>query len=389
MRRNLEFKNFSPGHRLRELVEELIARLDRHAPHSPADTIFLRLFVNENAARKLYHVSLTCDVPGRMLAAQEERHDAEEAVREAFVEIERQLEKHKETLSHSYLYKRPARREELRRQKAEAVPAEERERELFSTLAEGHLKNLYNFVRREIAYHLATGDLPPGEITTEDVADATLLHAYGEFVKDPARREIRSWLIGLAAERVEAEVKRSKAERAGGVHLEEDIPETPPAEEVSTPGAEIMDFYQPDEDQKMEDIIQDMGPDMGPDMGLDMTAPTPEQVLESRELQRYVNRTLATLPRVWRRAFALHYVGGMPIAEIARMTRHTESEVERHLEYAREYLSQRLREDGFEAPPHDKVALKIFGAAGDVEVPAAFRDAVIEKYKRLEEADNV
>jgi len=377
VRRNLEFKNFSPSHRLRELVEELIARLDRHAPNSPADTPFLRLFVDENAARKLYHVSLTCDVPGRMLAAQEERHNAEEAVREAFVEIERQLEKHKETLSHSYLYKRPARREELRRQKAEAVPAEDRERKLFSSVAERHLKNLYNFVRREIAYYLATGDLPPGEITTEDMVDATLLQAYREFVKDPARREIRSWLIGLAVEKVEAEVKRSKAERAGGVHIEEVVPETPPTEEVSTPGDQIMDFYQPDEDQKLEDIIPDM------------TAPTPDQVLESRELQRYINRTLATLPRVWRRAFALHYVGGMTVAEIARMTKGAESEVERHLEYAREYLSQRLHEDGYEAPPRDQVALKIFGAAGDVEVPAAFRDAVIEKYKRLEDADNV
>ena len=376
MRRKLEFKNFSPSHRLRELVEELIARLDRHALHSPADTPFLRLFVDENAARKLYHVSLTCDVPGRMLAAQEERHNAEEAVRDAFVEIERQLEKHKETLSHSYLYKRPARREELRRQKAEAFPAEERERELFSTVAERHLKNLYNFVRREIAYHLATGGLLPGEITAEDMADATLLQAYGEFVKNPARREIRSWLIGLAVERVDAEVKRSKAERAGA-HIEEDIPETPPTEEVSTPGGEIMDFYQPDEDRELEDVIQDM------------TAPTPEQILESRELQRYINRTLAALPRFWRRAFALHYVGGMPVAEIARMTDHTEPEVERHLEHAREYLRQRLLEAGFEAPPQDQVALKIFGAAGDVEVPAAFRNAMIEKYKRLEESDNV
>lgn len=377
MRRNLEFKNFSPSHRLRELVEELIARLDRHAPNSPADTIFLRLFVDENAARKLYHVSLTCDVPGRMLAAQEERHDAEEAVRKVFVEIERQLEKHKETLSHSSLYKRPARREELRRQKAEAFPAEERERELFSTLAERHLKNLYNFARREIAYYLATGDLLPGEITAEDVVDATLLQAYREFVKDPARREIRNWLIGLAVEKVEAEVERSKARRARSVHIEEDIPETPPTEEVSTLGDEIMDFYQPDEDQKLEDIIPDM------------TAPTPEQILESRELQRYINRTLATLPRVWRSAFALHYVEGVPVAEIARVTKRTESEVERNLEYTREYLRQRLREAGFEAPPHDQAALTIFGTAADVEVPAVFRNAVIEKYKKLEEADNV
>src|SRR5262245_19374082 len=274
VRRNLEFKNFAPGHRLRELWEELIACLDRHAPHSPADTIFLRLFVDENAPRKLYHVSLTCDVPGRMLAAQEERHDAEEAVRKVFVEIERQLEKHKETLSHSSLYKRPARREELRRQKAEAFPAEERERELFSTLAERHLKSLYNFARREIAYYLATGDPPGGRITAEGVADGSMLQAYREFVKGPAWREIRRWLIGLAVEKVEAEVKRSKAERAGGVQIVEDIPEIPPAEEVSSLGDEIMDFYQPDEDQKLEDIIQDM------------TATTPEQILERREQKR-------------------------------------------------------------------------------------------------------
>jgi ribosomal subunit interface protein len=377
MRRNLEFKNFAPSKRLREVVEELIARLDRHSPNSPADTIFLRLFVDENAARRLYHVSLTCDVPGRMLAAQEERHDAEEAIREAFTEIGRQLEKHKETLSHSSFYKRLGRREELRRQKAEAVPAEDRERELFSTLAERHLKNLYNFARREIAYYLATGDLPPGEVTAEDVVDATLLQAYREFVKEPSGREIRNWLIGLALEKVEAEVKRSKAERAGRVHIEEDIPETPPVREVWTLGDEIMDFYQPDEDQKLEDIIPDL------------TTPTPEQILESRELQRYINRTLATLPRVWRKAFTLHYVEGAPVAEIARMTRQAESEVESHLEYTRDYLRQRLLEAGFESPPQDQAALTIFGTAADVEVPAVFRNAVINKYKKLEGADNV
>jgi DNA-directed RNA polymerase specialized sigma24 family protein len=138
-----------------------------------------------------------------------------------------------------------------------------------------------------------------------------------------------------------------------------------------------MDFYQPDEDQKLEDIIPDM------------TAPTPEQILESRELQRYINRTLATLPRVWRRAFALHYVEGMPVAEIARVIQRAESEVERHLEYARDYLRQRLSEAGFESPPHDQVVLTVFGTAAKVEVPAVFRNAVIEKYKKLEEADNV
>jgi RNA polymerase sigma factor (sigma-70 family) len=352
---NLEFKNFTPGPRLRGLVEELVGRLDRHAPSFPEDTVFLRMFVDENAARRLYHVSLVCYPPGRTLATQEERHDAEEAVRAAFAEIERLLEKHKEMINHSYLYKRLARREELRREKA--LPAEERQRELFSALVERHLQKLYNFVRREIAYHLATGDLLPGELTVQGVVDGTLLQAHREFVKNPAGREIRNWLIKLGAEKLEARIRRSNAERARAVHIEEDIPETPPAQEVSTLGDEIMDFYQPDEDQKLEDIIPDM------------TVPTPEQILESRELQRYINRTLATLPRAWRRAFTLHYVEDAPVAEIARMTRQTEAEIERQLEYTREYLRQRLNESGFESSPYDQSALTIFGTAADVEVP--------------------
>ncbi len=378
MLHNLEFKNFTPSPRLRGLVEELVGRLDRHAPDFPEDTIFLRLFVDENAARRLYHVTIVCDLPRRRrLATQEERHYADEAVRAAFAEIERQLEKHKEMMNHSYLYKRPARREELRREKTAAISAEERERELFSTLVERHLQRLYNFVRREIAYHLAVGDLMPGEVTAQGVVDGTLLQAYREFVNHHAGREIKSWLLKLAAEKIEARVRRSKAERASAVHIEEDIPETPPAQQVSTLGDEIMDFYQPDEDQKLEDIIPDM------------TVPTPEQILESRELQRYINRTLATLPRAWRRAFTLHYVEDAPVAEIARMTRQTEAEVEREIEYTREYLRQRLNEAGFDTLPYDQSVLTIFGTAANVEVPAVFRNAVIEKYKKLEEAGAV
>ncbi|MGH9834491.1 MAG: sigma-70 family RNA polymerase sigma factor [Blastocatellia bacterium] len=378
MLHNLEFKNFTPGPRLRGLVEELVGRLDRHVPDLHEDTAFLRLFVDENAARRLYHVTIVCDLPRRRrLATQEERHDADEAVRAAFAEIERQLEKHKEMINGSHLSKRPARREELRREKTAVLLAEERERELFSTLVERHLQKPYNFVRREIAYHLAVGDLLPGELTVQGVVNGTLLQAYREFVKNPAGREIKNWLLKLAAEKIEARVRRSKAERARAVHIEEDITETPPAQEVSTLGDEIMDFYQPDEDLKLEDIIPDM------------TIPTPEQILESRELQRYINRTLATLPRAWRRAFVFHYAEDTPVAEIARMTRHTEAEVERQIEYTREYLRQRLNEAGFESPPYDQSVLTIFGMAANVEVPAIFRSAVIEKYKKLEESGAV
>jgi hypothetical protein len=73
----------------------------------------------------------------------------------------------------------------------------------------------------------------------------------------------------------------TRMERAQSVAIEEDMPETPPEEAVATLGDEILDFYQPDEDLKLEDLVPDAH------------VPTPEQILESRDLQRYVNETLA------------------------------------------------------------------------------------------------
>ena len=114
-------------------------------------------------------IAVILDVPGGTLATQEERHDAEEAIREAFAEIERQLIRHKDRLANSDVYKRRERRENLRRKKVEAIPTVERRHELFSALLEQHLQALYNFTRREIAYRVAIDDLLPDEVTADDV----------------------------------------------------------------------------------------------------------------------------------------------------------------------------------------------------------------------------
>jgi ribosomal subunit interface protein len=122
MKRDIEFKNFSPSSRLEQLIESSIARLERHTPELRDDAVSLRLVVEENATRTLYHVSLTCDVSQHTPAAKEESHDVEVAVHAAFAEIDRQLEKHKQTLRKTHLYKRPARREEVRLTKAGLQP---------------------------------------------------------------------------------------------------------------------------------------------------------------------------------------------------------------------------------------------------------------------------
>ena len=95
------------------------------------------------------------------------------------------------------------------------------------------------FVNHERAYAEATGDLARGELPREDIVDVVLLRAYRESTRRPVREEVRSWLINLAIERLEAEIHRSKVERARMVPVEKDIPATPPTEAVPTLGDEI------------------------------------------------------------------------------------------------------------------------------------------------------
>jgi RNA polymerase sigma factor (sigma-70 family) len=204
----------------------------------------------------------------------------------------------------------------------------------FFSLVSPHLDAVGDFVRHEVGYAEATGDLIRGEVTAEDITDAALLRAYHEFIKDPARGDVRSWLLKLAVEQLEKVIKRSRWERTRTVRIEEDIPETPPAQEVSTLGDEILDFYQPDEDLKLEDVVPDIH------------IPSPEQEVETKELRRCVRAALGAMPREWRRLLILRYVQGLRHAELARATGVPETEIDRSLEHARATLRQKLIESG-------------------------------------------
>ena len=214
-------------------------------------------------------------------------------------------------------------------------PSEQRNRELFFWLISQHLKNLYHFVRHQIAYFQASGDLLPGELTAEEVVDAVILRAYRAFAKNPREGKIKAWLIQLAREHLQAEVKRWKSWRnRTPARTGTDIPDVPPEEWVTTLGEERLDFYEPDEDLKLEDVL--------PDLEL----PTPEDEAETREVQACVSAALAGLPGEWRRALLLRHVDGLAGSQLAQAIGKPEPEVQRILEHAGGYLRERLLESG-------------------------------------------
>ena len=186
-----------------------------------------------------------------------------------------------------------------------ATETAEAARGKFLSLARRNLRALYRFARHELAYRRNAGDVLGDEIAVEDVVDAVMLRAWNEFSAEPKRRRSAGWWVRLATEWLDGETARLGAERETTRHFEEDVPETPPAEEVSTLGEEILYFYQPDEDLKLEDLIPDLETE------------DPEVVAESDEVRDQVRAALVEMPAEWRRALLLHLTEDLGPAELA------------------------------------------------------------------------
>ncbi|RMH37336.1 MAG: sigma-70 family RNA polymerase sigma factor [Nitrospirae bacterium] len=333
MKHHVIFENCEDNAVIRRTYEKCLARLETQLKRLPDESLFLHGTIERHHSKPRYRASLVLNVPGRALAAKEEGKDGEQVVREAFGELERQVKKYKEFVRAEPIWKRQERRAEMRKKlKEELAPLAEQERQLAWDVILPNLDALYNFVRREIAYYWGTGDIAtPREIQLKDILDRIIARAAREFSKKPSI-EVRTWLLQLAREEIHKEVNRLKRERELLVPIEEDVPEVPEDEELKTLGDWIYEFYQPDEDLRLEDLVPDP------------KAVTPEEVAENRDVQRFVNQTLAKLPKTWRDAFVLYYVEELSIPEVAHLLGQSEKEVEESIDHAREFLRQTLEQ---------------------------------------------
>jgi RNA polymerase sigma factor (sigma-70 family) len=216
--------------------------------------------------------------------------------------------------------------------KTEAAPLERHKHEQWFGQVNQYLPLLYRFLRQEISYLEATGELAQGELNVDDIADSVLLEVQREFSKDPNRHPSRAWLLRHARERIEAQRRQLKLER-GIPHIEEDIfdPTGDSTEPALDQGIQI---YLDPEYLKLEHVIPDI------------KVPTPEHEAEVHELWACVSRVVATMSPAWRQLVTLHYVEGFTLAELAEAIHRPVSDTQRLLEQARDSLRKKLVDAG-------------------------------------------
>jgi putative sigma-54 modulation protein len=98
MRQTLIGKNIEVTPELREYFESKVAKLDRLIPTFSDQLVSLQATVEKNLKRNDYSTSLSLHFPQHTLHAEEQSRDLKAAIRTAFDEIIRQVDRFKSKL---------------------------------------------------------------------------------------------------------------------------------------------------------------------------------------------------------------------------------------------------------------------------------------------------
>lgn len=304
-------------------VEKLEKRLKRYHP----ETSHLRIHISKNEKKDLYECLLELRVLNKLLAVKKSSRDLVGAFDEAYEALIKEFERYRLKINKSLRSKKAAARKIV----IEALPEQlEDWKALFEEALRQKIKSLYRIARHELLYHQLMGTLEPGEVIPADVVDEAIIRVYERFSREKSQRDIEHELVREVinvAREFARDVERTRSHR---VSIDVSAEVLPEPEEVSTLGEEILYFYEPDEALKLEDLIEDP------------TALTPEQVVESEELQHLLYQHLSELPEDQRTAFTLVNMEGYEPEEAGLVLQKSVAEVQKLVEKAEEALSQKL-----------------------------------------------
>jgi RNA polymerase sigma factor (sigma-70 family) len=331
MNHQWSFDQYEPPPPVQRFIQQQVRKLERHLHQFDPETVSLQGHITRPKKKQLYELTLVLMLSGSPLTATKTGRELRTVLRNGFDAL---LKEAREGQA-----QQPADRSPKEAQGVELEPAGgEAEPEAIEELVGRQVPRLSQYVQREIAYYLATGELVPDLVRVEDVVDEAVMRALTEHASRPLNLPVDRWLITLASDVLGKQVQQLQIGReASGLKessVEQRLSRVPPEQAGSAVEDEMYDWYQPDENLRLEDIVAD------PHML------SPEEIAANEQLQQDLDQTIAFLPKCWRDVFVLHSIEGFTLEEVSLVTGQQVDEVQQDLQSAREFLRERLM-----APP--------------------------------------
>jgi RNA polymerase sigma factor (sigma-70 family) len=300
--------------------------------------------------------SMNLRLPSGQIAAQRSGENALAAVKAAFADLLSQVNKHKDILRGQWT--RQSRREA--KERAVEMPAlppleqvqsrgEERqdradlrrvgtdtpkERTATTTDSAGksnietwlsaNLRNIEEYVDRELEFQISTDRIREGQITREEVIDEVIVSALSQENGTAQFLSLESWFHRLALQAI----RRLIAANADTANISLDAP----AGEQNVTGSDenFMQYHQPDDTLAEENIIRDQN------------VRTPEEIFAGDEMVAQLDIVLHEVRTEDREAFVLYTLEGFTVDEISRLAGRTPDQVRESIQRARSQVQQKL-----------------------------------------------
>ncbi len=308
------------------VADSLIARkcykLERMLHKFPPDSITLSCNFNLASRKKYYQLSLDLKTPEGGISVSTVDKSIVGVSGAAFTKLFRSVSQLKTTMRSRYKDKQMNNRAELALKNTGLL------QDSRSKLAEFYSKHygaFYNYALREIRFRAYQGYTKPGRIDVSDVLDEALLKLANLFHQNYDEENVRRLYYKEIKKVINRHIK------PGGIPLVP-IEQAIEPENIDTA---YQEYYQPDEIIKVEDIL------------IDADSIPPEQKVEYKEIENYIDKLLAQLPEEWRNVFILSVREGIPFEDIARNRGKKVKDMEANIEDAKKFIRQKLEDAGF------------------------------------------
>lgn len=304
-------RNLDVPENLRRLIERQSQKIRKLLPTFSGEVLDLTVSMERLPRGSQYQTSLVLTIPQRAIRVEEIEDNPTSSVLNAFVELRRRVKRFKSQLN----------REKLWRRQPPASTAEasvQSTRELENTIND-NLEKVENYIRRELMHLSLAGNIPPGIVETQALVDEVFLEVSSQTESKPVNLSLEQWMFQMARRKIQSRISELDSHR-DDPHLEET------AGRQSNWDDEDLNFFQPDESLRIEDLLQDRG------------SMNPEELLQRDEIEQQMQKTIAKLPPSIRESFVLFALEGFNSDEVAMITGKEPREVLADVEKARESL---------------------------------------------------
>jgi ribosomal subunit interface protein len=313
MNLKIQHRNFDIPQTVQRLIEKKAQKVQRMLPTFSNDMLDLHVTLEKLPRGSQYEATVVLTIPQTAIRVEEMADNPTGSIQAGFDELLRKIKKFKSQLN----------REKFWQRQPETTPRirTERVREFENQINE-NLDKIHNYVRRELFHKSLAHNVPPGILQPEAVIDEVFLLMSSHEKAKPAEMSFEQWMYQVAREQIDRRLEEIDQESP---HIEESTQSKPQWED------EVLNFYQPDESLKLEDVLSDQ------------TGGNPELLMEVEETEQELHKAIARLPRKIRESFVLCVLEGFDPVEVAMITGKAAEKVQKDVEDARRRLREQFR----------------------------------------------